>query len=167
MVIIIAIIEKYSVNTNQERDVMDDNRKRVAIHLSTIIDDNGQMEYNTMQHVGALHEAGHADILTYGEEVNGEEVRNLVTIQEDKVTIKRSGAVMMHQKFLKEKRTENIFKHPHGSVHMETTTYKLHYDKQEHPISGKVFIAYAVKLNGQEERKHELTLTYKEEEPIE
>ena len=50
---------------------------------------------------------------------------------------------------------------------METTTYNLHYDKQEHPISGKVFIAYAVKLNGQEERKHELTLTYKEEEPIE
>lgn len=167
MLIIIAIIEKYSVNRNQERDVMEDNRKRVAIHLSTIIDDNGQMEYNTMQHIGALHEAGHADILTYGEEVNGEEVRNLVTIQDGKVTIKRSGAVMMHQKFLKEKLTENIFKHPHGSIHMETTTYELSYDKQSNPLTGKVCIAYTVKLNGQEERKHELTLTYKEEEPTE
>lgn len=146
---------------------MEDNRKRVAIHLSTIIDDNGQMEYNTMQHIGALHEAGHADILTYGEEVNGEEVRNLVTIQDGKVTIKRSGAVMMHQKFLKEKLTENIFKHPHGSIHMETTTYELSYDKQSNPLTGKVCIAYTVKLNGQEERKHELTLTYKEEEPTE
>jgi len=146
---------------------MEDNRKRVAIHLSTIIDDNGQMEYNTMQHIGALHEAGHADILTYGEEVNGEEVRNLVTIQDGKVTIKRSGAVMMHQKFLKVKLTENIFKHPHGSIHMETTTYELSYDKQSNPLTGKVCIAYTVKLNGQEERKHELTLTYKEEEPTE
>src|SRR5699024_3267178 len=117
--------------------------------------------------IGALHEAGHADILTGGEGGNGAEVRHLVSIQQDQVTIRRSGAGMMHQKGLAERRTENIAKHPHGSVQMEATTHRLHYDKPEHPTSGKVFIAYAVKLDGQEGRKHELTLTYKEEEPIE
>src|SRR5699024_12731885 len=105
--------------------------------------------------------------LTDGDEEKGEVIHNLDNIQDEKVTNKRTGAVMIHQKVLKEKLTENIFKHPHGSIHMETTTDELSYDKQSNPLTGKVCIAYTVKLNGQEERKHELTLTYKEEEPTE
>lgn len=143
---------------------MVENKKRVAIKLSTIIDDNGQMEYNTMDHIGSLHQAGHADILTFGEEVNGEEVRNLITLQDDSVSIKRSGAVMMHQKFRKNNKTENVFKHPHGGIHMETNTEDLTYDRDEKKITGNVCILYTVKLNGEEERKHELKLSYQEEE---
>lgn len=164
MTTFLAIIENYSVKHESGADGMEENKKRVAIKLSTIIDDNGQMEYNTMNHIGALHQAGHADILTFGEEVNGEEVRNLITLQDSSVSIKRSGAVMMHQKFRKNNLTENIFKHPHGAIHMETNTEELTYERNEDKVTGEVNILYTVKLNGQEERKHELKLSYQEEE---
>ncbi|OZU88476.1 hypothetical protein CIL03_12585 [Virgibacillus indicus] len=138
--------------------------KSVTIELRTTIDDNGQMEYNTIKQQGNFYKRNELDVLTYEEKVDGQgAIKNLITIQPDRVSIKRSGNVTMNQKFRSNHTTENVFQHPHGNIHMETFTNSIRYKIADHNVEGELNIFYTVKLNGQEERKHELVLTYKED----
>lgn len=139
--------------------------KNVFIELHTTIDDDGQMEYNTIKNAGTFYQKGALDVLTF-EEVTEDhsKVKNLITIQNDKVSIKRSGNVTMNQQFRANQITENVFKHPHGNINMETNTQSITYKSMNDFDKGKLSISYTVKLNGQEERKHELVLTYNEED---
>ncbi|MFC2948942.1 DUF1934 domain-containing protein [Virgibacillus sediminis] len=139
--------------------------KQVAVELRTIIDDNGQMEYNTVKQPGKFYQKGKLDVLTFEEELEGQGVTdNLITIQSDKVTIKRTGLVKMNQKFTENGTTENLYHHPHGKIHMETYTNSIFYQSVDEADTGYLKISYHVKLNGQEERKHQLELIITEEE---
>lgn len=138
--------------------------KKVAIELRTTIDDNGQMEYNTINQRGNFYKRNELDVLTYEEKSDGQGViKNLITIQADRVSIKRSGNVTMNQKFRTNHTTENVFQHPHGNIHMETYTTSISYKTSTYNDEGELAIFYTVRLNGQEERNHELVLTYKED----
>src|SRR5699024_6194779 len=86
-------------------------------------------------------------------------VQNLLTIQLEKVTVKRSGAVQMHQQFLPERTTECLLQHAYGSIHMETYTNAIHYQAVDSQGSGRLTIDYTVTLNGQETRNQQLTWT--------
>jgi len=133
----------------------------VLIRLETVIlDDNGE-ERNSSSHAGMLRRAEHADIITYEEEYEGSIVRNLVTVKSASASIKRSGAVGMHQSFKPDGITENVYQHPHGSLHMETRTERFFHGIG--PDGGKLEIAYTVRLNGQEERNHQLMFEYEKE----
>lgn len=139
--------------------------KNVFIELHTTIDDNGQMEYNTIKNAGLFYKKGNLDVLTFEESTeDNAKVKNLITIQEDKVSVKRSGNITMNQQFRPNQTTENVFKHPHGKIKMETSTDTITYQSLTGNEKGRLTISYTVKLNGQEERKHELALTYKEED---
>jgi uncharacterized beta-barrel protein YwiB (DUF1934 family) len=144
---------------------MDTIQKNVAIQLLTVIDDDGQKEYNDQKQSGSYFRKKDLDVLIFEEKLNdGATIKNLITIQQHKVSINRTGAVMMNQKFLAEKITENIYHHAHGKIHMETYTESIDYSQSEDSIEGLLRIHYTVKLNGQNKRKHILKLTYKEEE---
>lgn len=143
---------------------MEPTHKQVMIELHTTIDDNGQMEYNTINQIGKFYKKNHMDVLTFEEQTEAKTViGNLITIQPDKVTIKRSGDVAMNQQFRTKRTTENVFRHPYGTMHMETYTETLTYQSIQSDAPGQLKISYTVKLNGEEERNHLLTLTYKEE----
>ena len=144
---------------------MDTIQKNVNIQLHTIIDDDGQKEYNDQKQSGNYFRKKDLDVLIFEEKLDdGAIIKNLITIQQHKVSINRSGAVMMNQKFKAERLTENIYHHAHGKIHMETFTNSIDYSQSEASIEGSLTIHYTVKLNGQDERKHTLKLTYKEEE---
>ena len=140
---------------------MESGKKNVAIELQTVIEDDGEKEYSTTMHKGELRRAGHTDVLVYEEDAEGGKIRSMVTIKPDSVSIKRSGLVGMHQKFQLHAITENAFQHPHGMIHMETKTNRLNYESDSD--IGRLEITYTVRLNGQEERSHILTLQYQEE----
>ncbi|MBY7144766.1 DUF1934 domain-containing protein [Virgibacillus sp. NKC19-3] len=143
---------------------MDALQKQVLIELCTTIDDNGEMEYNTLTLSGTLFKRKELDVITYEEETeDNATTKNLITIQAGKVNIKRTGAISMNQQFRTHQTTENVLKHPYGTIHMETYTNAITYQPLDEKDIGKLVISYTVKLNGQEERKHELTLTLKEE----
>ncbi|MBP1969829.1 uncharacterized beta-barrel protein YwiB (DUF1934 family) [Virgibacillus natechei] len=137
----------------------------VEVELRTTIEDNGQMEYNTIKHPGTLYQKGNLDVIIFEEETEEENVttKNLLTIQSGKVNIKRTGEVKMNQQFLPNQTTENVYKHPYGVIHMETYTNSINYQPLYETDNGYLGISYSVKLNGQEERKHELALTFMEE----
>ncbi|WP_087973664.1 DUF1934 domain-containing protein [Oceanobacillus rekensis] len=144
---------------------MDKIQKNVTIQLRTVIDDDGQKEYNDQKQSGNYFRKKELDVLIFEEKLDdGAIIKNLITIQQHKVSINRSGAVMMNQKFKAEKITENIYHHPHGKIHMETFTESIDYSRSEDSIEGSLGIHYTVKLNGQDKRKHTLELAYKEEE---
>lgn len=144
---------------------MNSQQIQVAIELQMTIKDNGETEQTTTKATGFLYNRNNMDVLTYDEqtEENGV-IKNMLTLQPQKVTIKRSGQVQMHQQFRPGRPSENIFHHAHGGLHMETFTDRLDYQPLNATKQGRLSIDYSVKLNGQEEaRSHQLTLAIKQE----
>ncbi|HLQ72185.1 MAG TPA: DUF1934 domain-containing protein [Bacillota bacterium] len=146
---------------------MDAIEKKVTLTLHITIDDDSQIETNTTKQTGLLYQRSNMDVLTYHEKMeDGSVMKNMMTLQTDKVSIKRTGPVSMHQKFDPDQVTENVYRHPHGHLHMETTTDSIVYKPLGQQSDGLLEMTYTVKLNGQDERKHTLTLSLKEEAPL-
>jgi|SRR5690625_42745 len=143
--------------------VMKQREKQVLIELQTRIDDQGDTEKNYVKQTGRFYNRNNMDVLIYEEELeDGAIIKNLVTIQSDKVNIKRSGIITMNQQFIVDQITETHYEHPHGTFHMETFTDSVTYESLETNDQGRLTIDYTVKLNGLNKRKHLLELTYKE-----
>lgn len=144
---------------------MDAKQKKVLIKLQTIIKDNGQVEHNEQQHIGSYQNKRGLDVLIFEEKLeDGSIVKNMITMQDDKVSINRSGAVKMNQKFRNNGLTENTYQHPYGVLTMETFTESIAYQRLSKNVKGELTIHYTVSLNGQGERQHILKLDFKEEE---
>ncbi|MFD1361609.1 DUF1934 domain-containing protein [Lentibacillus salinarum] len=140
-------------------------QRPVAVALLTVIDDNGEKEYNTVKATGSFYPTNNMDVLTYDETVeDGSIVNNMLTLNKDKVSVKRNGPVVMHQQFREHGTTENVYQHPHGNIHMETFTRSISYQRLSDGQNGKLTIDYTVRLNGQDERAHQLTLTIRHKE---
>jgi uncharacterized beta-barrel protein YwiB (DUF1934 family) len=139
--------------------------QQVRVELHMVIDDNGQKESTTSKQSGKYFKKQNIDVLTFEEKTEDNYViKNLITIQPEKVSIKRSGLVSMNQQFRTNHITENVYTHPHGHIHMETYTKSIRYQVGDQFSEGLLHIDYTVKLNGQDERNHALTLTYKKED---
>lgn len=137
----------------------------VIIELCTTIEENGEKEYHKVEQRGTFYRKGHIDVLTYVEAGEGmPTVSNLLTIQPNKVNLKRSGNVKMNQQFLLNKKTENIVKHPYGSLYMETFTTKIVYEPIQPAKVGNLYIAYEIKLNDQHTRRQKINLIIKKED---
>src|SRR5690625_2992121 len=111
------------IYSEEGENTMEPMNKQVMIELQRTIHDNGQMEYNTIRQTGNFYKKKQIDVLTC-EEVTDDKttIRNFITIQPDKVTIKRSCDVAMNQQFRTQSTTENVFRHQYGTMHMETVT---------------------------------------------
>ncbi|MCF3942770.1 DUF1934 domain-containing protein [Oceanobacillus alkalisoli] len=144
---------------------MNEPEKRVAIQLKMKIQDASDKEVNHIKSTGVFFRKGKLDVLRFEEKIDDVEISTLVTIQKGKVTIKRSGGISMHQQFRLGQITENVYKHPHGNLHMETFTQLMMYQPLGHGIPARLNLDYTVKLNGQDERKHTLELMMIEEDP--
>lgn len=137
-------------------------KQPVDLELSTVIKDGDSEETNRVTAVGEIISKQGIDMVTYDENLVEEgKVRNVVTIQANKVSVKRDGIVKMNQLFREGKKSENVYQHPHGRIHMETYTYAINYDPFSKESPGKLSIDYQVSLNGQEARMHKLTLILK------
>lgn len=140
-------------------------KQHVLIKLQTMIDDDGEIEYNTIKQTGHLFKKGRLNVVKYAEEPEtGQVIRNLISIQQDAVNIKRSGFITMNQRFQLKQKTESYYEHPHGRIHMETFTDGIVYEKDEYTGNHVLQIDYTVKLNGANKRKHALSLTMTKED---
>lgn len=136
----------------------------VNVRIRSTIEDAGEKEINTSRQTGKLFRKNNIDVLLYEEvDEDGDKINNLMTIQPDRVNIKRSGFIAMNQLFEPGQKTETNYQHPHGSMYMKTHTHSIVYNALDSDIHGKLTINYTVTLNGMIERKHLLELTYKEE----
>ncbi|MFC4402836.1 DUF1934 domain-containing protein [Gracilibacillus xinjiangensis] len=134
----------------------------ILLKMTMEINDSGKKDVTVVEEHGQLLEKDSTTILTFSEyNENQEKIHSFITIKPDSVSVKRSGAVSMHQKFIKKNITENVYRHEFGTIHMETTTDQITYQPPENQKQGKLFISYTTSLNGDKPRRHRLTITMK------
>lgn len=134
----------------------------VNIELYTTITDEDMEETNKVTSSGELISNKGIDMVTYDEHLEEEGiVKNTITIQPNKVSVKRNGIVKMNQLFREGEKSENIYQHPHGRIHMETYTHLIDYDPVTNEKPGRLTMKYHVSLNGQDPRHHQLILRLK------
>lgn len=137
-------------------------KQSIDIELSTIIDDGDSEEINQVTATGEMISNQGIDMIIYEENLVEEgKVKNTITIQPNKVSVKRHGIVKMNQIFREGEKSENMYQHPHGRIHMETYTHTIAYNPISKENPGKLSIDYQVSLNGQDPRQHKLTLFLK------
>ncbi|MGP4038933.1 DUF1934 domain-containing protein [Gracilibacillus sp. D59] len=140
------------------------NKSPVSIKMTMEIIDLGNKDVTVVEEKGQLLEKDETTVLKFSEtNENNEQTDSLITIQPDKVTVKRSGAVSMLQKFQKKQITENVYRHAFGTMHMETETDQILYRSPVANKNGKLFISYQTSLNGESPRRHRLTIMVKKE----
>lgn len=137
-------------------------KTEVQLKLVTEIRELGEKAVTTIEEAGSFYRKGDMAVLKFTEHQE-EDVSSLITIQSEKVSVKRTGAVNMHQIFKKNHLTENVYKHAYGTILMETYTDQIQYKAPADGREGRLFISYTTKLNGEGNRRHRLTLTFKEE----
>lgn len=143
---------------------MDGQNIPVSIRLVTEIRELGEKAVTVVEESGSFMQRGNISVLRFEEQQEDQEkIHSLITISDDKVSIKRTGAVQMHQQFKKKQRTENMYRHAYGSIHMETHTDQITYQEPNNNQKGKLFISYTTKINGEGNRRHRLTLTFEED----
>lgn len=140
-------------------------KKRVNIELRSVIDDAGEKELHVVKQRGYYYKRDNIEVLTYTEDVedNGE-INNLITITPEKVNINRSGVFSVNQQFLLKRKTECLYQHPHGNIHMSINTKSISHQSINDHEKGELVITYEAILNGQISRDHYITLTYCQEE---
>ncbi|MRH43995.1 DUF1934 family protein [Aquibacillus halophilus] len=137
----------------------------VKIKLTTEIIDTGKKEVTVVEEEGSFYQKGNTSVLTFTEHSEEQDdINALITIRQEQVSVKRTGAVDMHQFFRKKRVTENVYKHAYGSMHMETQTDQITYQLSDDREKGKLFISYTTKIDGEIERRHRLTLLFTKEE---
>lgn len=138
--------------------------KKVRIKIQSSIDHAGEEETSILYQEGHLFNKGKFDVLVYEEvDEDGEKTKNFITIQPDQVLIKRSGAITMNQRFIKDQMTEGVYQHAYGNFHMETTTHTIDQQPLLENDTGHVRIDYTVLMNGNLKRKHVLKVIYRQE----
>ncbi|WP_181347763.1 DUF1934 domain-containing protein [Thalassobacillus sp. CUG 92003] len=137
----------------------------VQVYLKTEIRDEDQHETVEMSEPGRFYARGNTEVIKYREHPeDGEPVDTMITIQPEKVSIKRSGGVQMHQTFRREMETENAYHHPYGVFHMQTRTDAIEYRSINEADTGRLFINYQLTLNQDVTQRHRLTLTLERED---
>lgn len=137
-------------------------KKHIAIEIRTVIDDEGEKELTISKQKGNYIKKGSTEVITFTEKTKDfGEVKSILTIQPNKVNLKRSGSVTMNQQFIEGQISECLYRHPYGAFHMEIQTHSI--KKEQKNGDKKIIIMYELKLNGEQTRHHHLTLTYTEE----
>lgn len=139
-------------------------RSIVDIELRTVIDRNGEKEMSIVKQTGEYIKKNEVEILTFTEQRDDiGSIRNYITIQNNRVTIRRSGAISMNQKFEVGKKSESLYRHPYGTLHFQIETKTLKRKKRMKHKLGEIVITYKAVINGIEEQNHHLTLTFMKE----
>ncbi|GIO24756.1 DUF1934 domain-containing protein [Oceanobacillus sp. J11TS1] len=140
---------------------MQQNSEKVNITLKTVIYDMDSDEQETQEQsvAGEWIKKGDIDVLKYEEVIEeAGTIQNMITIRPERVSIRRTGAIQMNQQFQSGQKTENIYQHMHGNIHMETYSESITFT--ENTMPRMLEINYTMKLNGQLERKHQLKLQF-------
>nr|WP_239588081.1 DUF1934 domain-containing protein [Gracilibacillus alcaliphilus] len=122
--------------------------------------DQGQQDISVVKERGQLMERGNMTVLTFSEQHEEDTViDSMITIQADKVTVKRTGSISMVQRFIADQPTENVYRHAYGTMHMTTKTNQIYFRRPQKQEAGVLSIDYQTSLNGEEPRQHNLTIS--------
>ncbi|SEO22703.1 Uncharacterized beta-barrel protein YwiB, DUF1934 family [Amphibacillus marinus] len=139
-------------------------KNSVKITLHTEIADQNDQQVTDVKAIADLFERDQQTILTFKEQIADQpDVRTMITITNQRVTIKRSGGVEMNQQFKVNQTTETVYRHAYGAIRIETATESVQYTPLSTTNVGRLKINYTTKLDGEALRNHKLALTIEED----
>lgn len=136
----------------------------VNVSLHTKVTDAGETDHTELKSDGTLFQKSDAVYLRYDEVMNdNDKVQTTIKIKQEDVTIIRSGAVSMKQRFAANTLKEGTYESPYGPIQIATKTDSLDFRWHDETREGKLTLNYRVLFQGEEAGYHELTIKLKGE----
>jgi uncharacterized beta-barrel protein YwiB (DUF1934 family) len=137
----------------------------VKIVLHTKITDSGENEDTKLTSDGTIYWKSDAVYLRYDEMMNEtDKVNTTIKIKDEDITIIRSGAVSMKQRFAPGSLKEGTYESPYGPIQIATKTETMDFQWHEGTQEGKLSLNYRVLFQGEEAGFHELVIKLRGEE---
>lgn len=144
---------------------MDANPIPVKVMLHTKITDSGENEDTKLTSDGTILRKADAVYLRYDEMLNDtDQVNTTIKIKDEDITIIRSGAVSMKQRFAPGSLKEGTYESPYGPIQIATRTESMDFEWHENSQEGKLSLNYQVLFQGEEAGYHELEIKLRGEE---
>lgn len=144
--------------------IMTTGKTRISIFLETTITDADDTQRETVKTTGEMIGRGMKRLIRFKEtQDDNETIDTVMTLSEDKVTLKRTGNVTMSQQFIESKKTESHYQHPLIRFRMETYTDRINYHYKESAADLELKMDYRTVIDGEDERTHTLKLLIKGE----
>ncbi|WP_028400615.1 DUF1934 domain-containing protein [Ectobacillus panaciterrae] len=135
----------------------------IQLKFVTQIRDGARKETIAFDTNGLYYEKGQSTYLTFQEPNEQGEVNTVVKIQGTDVLIMRSGAVSMRQTHKKGQQTNGMYTSELGAFALQTKTDNVLFEWSEKTKKGRLFLTYALLLNGSDAGRYAITITFKEE----
>lgn len=137
-------------------------KQHVFVILDTSITEDGDTQKETVRATGEIIGLGMKRMIKFTE-INdqNESIDTVMMLSEDKVTLKRTGAITMSQQFIENQKTESHYQHPLMRLRIETYTETIDYDYRENRSALTLQMRYRTVINGEGERMHTLKLQIK------
>lgn len=135
----------------------------ILLKFVTEINDRKQKQTVSFDSNGLYYIKGNSTYLSFTEPNDFGKVKTVVKIKEDEVLILRKGAVAMRQLFRKQETTKGTYQSQAGLFEMEAKTNNIEYTFYKYAKKGKLFLSYALNLQGEDTGRYAMTITFKEE----
>ncbi|WP_234987386.1 DUF1934 domain-containing protein [Halolactibacillus halophilus] len=142
-------------------------KQQVSVILDTTITEDGHTQKESVRVMGEVTGLGMKRMIKFTE-INdqNEAIDTVMMLGDDKVTLKRTGAINMSQQFIESKRTESHYHHPLMQFRMETYTDTINYRYKEKDATLSLAMRYRTAIAGEGERRHTLNLQIKGESDV-
>lgn len=139
-------------------------KQQVHVILDTTITEDGHTQKESVRVMGEVIGLGMKRMIKFTE-INdqNEAIDTVMMLGEDKVTLKRTGAVNMSQQFIESQKTESHYQHPLMRFRIETYTDTINYRYKETDAALSLTMRYRTVIDGEGERTHTLNLQIKGE----
>jgi uncharacterized beta-barrel protein YwiB (DUF1934 family) len=139
-------------------------KQQVHVTLDTTITEDGHTQKESVRVMGEVTGLGMKRMIKFTE-INdqNEAINTVMMLGEDKVTLKRTGAVNMSQQFIESQKTESHYQHPLMRFRIETYTDTINYCYKETDAALSLTMRYRTVIDGEGERTHTLNLQIKGE----
>lgn len=139
-------------------------KQQVHVTLDTTITEDGHTQKESVRVMGEVMGLGMKRMIKFTE-INDqdESIDTVMMLSDDKVTLKRTGAIQMSQQFIESKKTESHYQHPLMRFRIETYTDTIEYSYKESDAALSLTMRYRTVIDGEGERTHTLNLQIKGE----
>ncbi len=136
----------------------------VQVTLDTTITEDGHTQTESVRATGEVIGLGMKRMVTFTETNDQDEaIKTVMMLSDDKVTLKRTGAIHMSQQFIESQKTESHYQHPLMRFRIETYTDTIEYSYKESKAALSLTMRYRTAIDGEGERTHTLNLQIKGE----
>lgn len=135
----------------------------ITLKFVTEIHDGPRKETIAFETNGLYYEKGQTTYVTFQEPNEQGEVRTILKIKQEEVSITRQGVVSMRQSHKKGQLTNGTYVSQLGSFLLQTKTDNVQFEWSEKNRKGQLFLTYALQLEESNAGRYAITITFKEE----